>query len=57
MKKEYKMPLMEVMKIEQVLLAGSPDNHDEVGGNQQFAPRQRGAWNDNDDDEEDEEDW
>lgn len=57
MKKEYKMPLMEVMKIEQVLLAGSPDNHDEVGGNQQFAPRRRGAWNDNDDDEEDEEDW
>lgn len=56
MKKEYKMPLMEVMKIEQVLLAGSPDNHDEVGGDQQFAPRQHGAWNE-DDDEEDEEDW
>ena len=48
---------MEVMKIEQVLLTGSPDNHDEVGGNQQFAPGRRGAWNDNDDDEEDEEDW
>jgi hypothetical protein len=56
MKKEYKMPLMEVMKIEQVRLAGSPQEHNEEGGNQQFAPRQRGAWNE-DDDEEDEEDW
>ena len=55
MKKEYKMPLMEVMKIEQVLLAGSPDNHDEVGGNQQFAPGRHGAWEE--DDEEEEEDW
>jgi len=55
MKKDYKTPLMEVMKIEQVLLAGSPQGHNEEGGNQQFAPRQHGAWEE--DYEEDEEDW
>lgn len=39
MKKQYDKPQMEVVKIQAMqMLAGSPDAHDEVGGNGQFAP-------------------
>ena len=39
MKKEYIKPQMEVVKIQAMqILAGSPDAHDEVGGDGQLAP-------------------
>ena len=39
MKKQYMKPQMEVVKIQAMqILAGSPDAHDEVGGDGQFAP-------------------
>lgn len=46
MKKQYDKPQMEVVKIQAMqMLAGSPDAHDEVGGNGQFAPEF--DWDDN----------
>jgi hypothetical protein len=39
MKKQYDKPQMEVVKIQAMqMLAGSPDAHDEVGGDGQLAP-------------------
>ena len=58
MKKEYKRPLIEVMKIEQALLL--PESvHNEPGNGQQFAPgygggKGRGRYDEDDFDEEEE---
>ena len=59
MKKEYKSPSIEVVKMEQVLLQNaSPNAHNEVGGGQQFAPgyggKGRGRYDEDDFDEEEE---
>ena len=58
MKKEYKRPSVEVVKIEQVLLSiTSP--HDEYSGNDSYAPgmkRGRGRYAEDDFDDEEEED-
>ena len=57
MKKEYKNPSVEVVKIAQTLmLPGSV--HDEQSGNDSYAPRMgRGKNGLDEDEEEDEEDW
>ena len=59
MKKEYKRPSIEVVKIEQALLL--PDSlHDETSGNNSYAPgyggkgRGRGHYDEDDFDEEEE---
>ena len=62
MKKEYKRPSIEVVKIEQVLLSGSGPNATNGQGNgQQFAPgyggKGRGRYDEDDFDEEEEEDF
>ncbi len=62
MKKEYKKPQMEVVKIEQVLLqTGSPSAHPEQGNGNQFAPgyggKGRGRYEEDDFDEEEEEEF
>ena len=58
MKKEYKRPSIEVVKIEQVLLSGSPDAHNQEGNHNQFAPgyggKGRGRYDEDDFDEEEE---
>ena len=59
MKKDYKKPSLEVVKIEQVLLSGSPDAHNQGGSGNQFAPgyggsRGRGRYNEDEEDEEEE---
>ena len=58
MKKEYKMPSIEVVKIEQVLLSGSPDVHQQGGNGNQLAPgysgKGRGRYDEDDFDEEEE---
>ena len=59
MKKEYKMPSIEVVKIEQVLLSGSDPNAHQQGGNgNQLAPayggKGRGRYDEDDFDEEEE---
>ena len=61
MKKEYKRPSIEVVKMEQVLLQNaSPNAHNEQGNGNQFAPgyggKGRGRYAEDDLDEEDEED-
>jgi hypothetical protein len=63
MKKEYKRPSIEVVKMEQVLLSGSdPNAHNQGGSGNQFAPgyggKGRGRYaEDNLDDEEEEEEF
>ena len=58
MKKDYKKPSLEVVKIEQVLLqTGSPSAHPEPGNGNQFAPgyggsRGRGRYEEDEEDEE-----
>ena len=58
MKKDYKKPSLEVVKIEQVLLSGSPDAHNQGGSGNQFAPgyggKGRGRYDEDDFDEEEE---
>ena len=59
MKKEYKRPSIEVVKIEQVLLSGSdPNAHNQGGSGNQFAPgyggKGRGRYDEDDFDEEEE---
>ena len=61
MKKEYKIPSIEVVKIEQTLLqTGSPGQaHNEEGNHNQFAPgygggKGRGRYDEDDFDEEEE---
>ena len=58
MKKEYKRPSIEVVKIEQVLLSGSDPNAHNSQGGQQFAPgyggKGRGRYDEDDFDEEEE---
>ena len=60
MKKEYKRPSIEVVKIEQVLLSGSdPNAHNQGGSGNQLAPgyggsRGRGRYDEDDFDEEEE---
>ena len=62
MKKEYKKPQMEVVKIEQigVILEGSPGAHNGPGNGNQFAPgyggKGRGRYAEDNLDEEDDED-
>jgi hypothetical protein len=63
MKKDYKRPSIEVVKMEQVLLSGSdPNAHNQGGSGNQFAPgyggKGRGRYaEDNLDDEEEEEEF
>jgi hypothetical protein len=63
MKKDYKIPSIEVVKMEQVLLSGSdPNAHNQGGSGNQFAPgyggKGRGRYaEDNLDDEEEEEEF
>ena len=58
MKKDYKKPSLEVVKMEQVLLSGSPDAHNQGGSGNQFAPgyggKGRGRYDEEDFDEEEE---
>ena len=58
MKKDYKKPSLEVVKMEQVLLSGSPDAHNQGGSGNQFAPgyggKGRGRYDEDDFDEEEE---
>ena len=59
MKKDYKRPSIEVVKIEQVLLSGSdPNAHNQGGSGNQFAPgyggKGRGRYDEDDFDEEEE---
>ena len=59
MKKEYKRPSIEVVKMEQVLLSGSdPNAHNQGGSGNQFAPgyggKGRGRYDEDDFDEEEE---
>ncbi len=60
MKKEYKNPSIEVVRMEQMLLSVSdPNSHNEQGGSGQFSPRMGRGKNGLDEDEEldEEEDW
>jgi hypothetical protein len=59
MKKDYKIPSIEVVKMEQVLLSGSdPNAHNQGGSGNQFAPgyggKGRGRYDEDDFDEEEE---
>ncbi|MCR5242085.1 MAG: hypothetical protein K6D61_04370 [Prevotella sp.] len=62
MKKDYKRPSIEVVKMEQVLLSGSdPNAHNQGGSGNQFAPgyggKGRGRYDEDDFDEEEEEEF